>query len=452
MKVIIVGAGKVGNTILESLVSENHNVVVIDRDPKTIAEISNVYDVMCVCGNGVDSDTLSEAEAEKAHLLIAVTGSDEFNMLCCFMAKKLGVPYTIARIRNPEYNDKSLGFIKQNLDISFAINPDAVAAKEIFNLLQLPGAESIETFSRRNFELIEMVIKPDSVLDNMTLMEMKKKYPASYLVGIVQRENEVYIPGGSFRLQSGDRIGLTASNQELERLLKMIGAMKNSAHRVMIIGGGRYAFYLTKLLLNAGASVTVIDKNKEICETFAEALPGAVVICGDAANEELLMEEGLLSMDAFVSLTGYDQDNILLSYLASSKGVKKVITKINREEFSSMAEKLGLECIVSPKNMISDILTRYARALQNSEGSKIETLYNLMGGKAEALEFIVQEDFPYLDLPLKDMKLKRNTLVAGILRGRRVIIPSGADTIQPHDRVVVLTAGKRLAELAEIME
>ncbi len=452
MKIIIVGAGKVGNTILESLVTENHDVVAIDKDPKVIAEISNVYDVMCVCGNGVDSDTLAEAEAEKAHLLIAATGSDEFNMLCCFMAKRLGVPYTIARIRTPEYNDKSLGFIKQNLDISFAVNPDAVAAKEIFNLLRLPGAESIETFSRRNFELIEFLLKPDSDLCGMTLMEMKKKYPASYLVGIVQRGDKVYIPGGSFRLESGDRIGLTAADQEIERLLKMLGAMKGRATRVMIIGAGRYAFYLTKMLLNAGAEVTVIDKNKAICEAFAESIPGAVVICGDAASEELLMEEGLTSMDAFVTLTGHDQDNILLSYLASSKGVNQVITKIHRKEFSSMAEKLGLECIISPKNMISDILTRYARALQNSEGSKIETLYNLMGGKAEALEFIVQEDFPFKDIPLKNMKLKKNTLIAGILRGRRVIIPTGSDSIQAKDRVVVLTAGKRLNELAEIME
>ncbi len=452
MNIIIVGAGLVGSTILENLVSEKHNVVVIDSDPKVIAEISNIHDVMCVYGNGVDSDTLSEAEAEKAQLLIAATGSDEFNMLCCFMAKKIGVPYTISRIRNPEYNDKSLGFIKQNLDISFAINPDSVAAKEIFNLIQLPGAESIETFSRRNFELIEIVLKPDSVLNGMTLMEMKKKFPGSYLVGIVQRGDEVYIPGGSFRLQSGDRIGLTASNQEHERLLKMMGTMKDKVSKIMIVGAGRYAFYLTKMLLHVGASVTVIDKDRERCESFAESLPGAVVICGDAASEEFLMEEGLSSMDAFVSLTGHDQDNILLSYLASSKGVKKVITKINRGEFSSMAEKLGLECIVSPKNMISDILTRFARALQNSEGSKIETLYNLMGGKAEALEFIVQDDFPYQNIPLKNMKLKKNTLIAGILRGRKVIIPSGSDSIQAKDRVVILSTGKRLSELSEIME
>ena len=452
MNIIIVGCGKVGSTILESLASENHDIVAIDSDSSVITEISNQYDVMCLCGNGVDWETLMEAGAKKANLLIAVTDSDECNMLICFMAKKIGVPYTIARIRNPEYNDKSLGFIKQALDISFAINPDAVAAKELFNLLQFPGAESIETFSRRNFELIEVVLRKGSVLHGMTLMEMRKKYPASYLVGIVQREDEVYIPGGSFRLQSGDRVGITASASEIEKLFKMLGAMEDRAKNVMIVGASRYAHYLTKHLLSSGASVTVIDKNKSICQSFAEAIPEAVVISGDAASEELLMEEGLTSMDAFISLTGNDQENILLSYLASSKGVKKVITKINREEFYSVAEKLGLECLVSPKHMICDIITRYARALASSEGSQVETLYNLMGGKAEAIEFIVGEDFSHQNTPLKDLKLKKNTLVAGIIRGRKVIIPAGFDHIEAGDRVVILAASKHVTQLGDILE
>lgn len=452
MNIIIVGAGKIGTTFLERLLSENHDIVVIDSSPSVIAKISNLYDVMCVCGNGVDTETLAEAGAEKAHLLLAATGSDEFNMLCCFMAKKMGVANTIARIRNPEYNDKSLGFIKQHLDLSFAVNPDAVAAKEFFNLLQLPGAESIETFSRRNFELIEIIIKENSVLNGMNLIEMKKKFPGSYLVGIVQRDDEVYIPGGSFTLKSGDRVGLTATASELQRLLKLLGSMKDRAKNIMIVGAGRYAFYLAKMLLSEGAAVTVIDKNKEICERFAEILPGAVVIHGDAAGEELLMEEGLLTMDAFVTLTGNDEENILLSYLASTKGVKKVITKINREEFYSMAEKLGLECLVSPRTLVADILTRYARALENTVGSKIETLYKLMGGKAEAAEFIVQDDFPYAKIPLKDLKLKKNTLFAGIIRGRKVIIPAGQDVILPNDRVVLLTAGKAPSDLEDMVK
>ena len=291
MNIIVVGGGKIGTTILKSLVQEGHDVVVVDSNQKVIAEISNIYDVMCVCGNGVDWETLTEAGADKAQLLIAVTGSDEFNMLCCFMAKRIGTVHTIARIRNPEYNDQSLGFMRQQLDISMAINPDSLAAKELFNLLQLPVAERVETFSRRNFEMVQLVLKENSLLDGMSLMEMRKKYPASYLVGAVQRGEEALIPSGTFRLKSGDRIGLTAAPAEIEKLLKQLHLMQSSARNVMLVGGSRSAFYLAKMLLNGGNSVTIIEKDRDICESFAEALPGAIVICGDAAQEELLLEE-----------------------------------------------------------------------------------------------------------------------------------------------------------------
>lgn len=452
MKIIIVGGGKIGTTILENLVAEGHDVVAIDSDPNVIAEISNIYDVMCVCGNGVDWETLTEAGVEHAQLLIAVTGSDEFNMLCCFMAKKLGVENTIARIRNPEYNDQSLGFIKQTLDLSFTINPDFLAAKELFNLLQLPGAESVETFSRRNLEIVELVLKPDSVLCGLSLMDMKKRFPASYLVGTVLRKDEVFIPGGSFVLQSEDRIGLTAAPSEAERLLKMLGTKQEHAKNVMIIGASRTSFYLAKMLLKSGCNVTIVEKEKKKCELFAENLPEAVIVCGDGAREELLLEEGLEIMDAFVTLTGIDEENILLSYQAQSRGVSKVITKINREDFSAMAKKLGLDCTISPRLLVSAVLTRYARALQNSIGSKIETLYKLMDGKAEAVEFKVQSDFPFCGIPLKDLKLKKNILFAGIIRNRKPIIPSGSDCILPEDRVVILTTGRAITDLADVME
>ncbi len=452
MNIIIVGGGKIGTTILENLVSEGHNVVAVDSDPNVIAEISNIYDVMCVCGNGVDWETLTEAGVKNTQLLIAVTGSDEFNMLCCFMAKKLGVAHTIARIRNPEYNDKSLGFIKQALDLSFAINPDFLAAKELFNLLQLPIAESVETFSRRNFEIVELLLKEKSVLNGMSLMEMKKKFPASYLVGTVQRGSEAFIPGGSFVLQSGDRIGLTAAPAEMERLLNLLGMKQEHAKNVMIIGASRTSFYLAKMLLKSGCNVTVIEKEKGNCELFAELLPEAVIICGDGAKEELLLEEGLEVMDAFVSLTGMDEENILLSYQAQSRGVAKVITKINRDDYSAMAKKLGLDCTISPRHLISAVLTRYARALQNSMGSKIETLYKLMDGKVEALEFKVESDFPFCGVALKDLKLKKNILFAGIIRNRKAIIPSGSDCILPDDRVVILSTGRVILDLADVME
>lgn len=452
MNIILVGGGKIGTTILENLVSEGHDVVIVDSSPQVIGQVTNMYDVMCICGNGVDWETLQEAGSDKANLLIAVTGSDEFNMLCCFMAKKIGIPHTVARIRSPEYNDKSLGFMKQTLDISVTINPDRMAAKEIFSLLQLPAAESVETFSHRTFEIVELVLKEDSPLCKMTLMEMKKRFPAAYLVGTVQRGEDVFIPDGSFRLESGDRIGLTAAATQVEKLLKTLGMSQEKARNIMIVGACRCSYYLAKLLLDNGTHVTIIDKDKDVCRHFAEILPEAVIVCGDGAQEELLLEEGLDTADAFVTLTGIDEENILLSYLARSHGVEKTITKINREEFSVMAQKLGLDCIISPRDLVSNVITRYARALENSMGCAVETLYRLMDGKAEALEFKVQHDFDFTDIPLKNLKLKKNVLIAGIIRERSVLIPGGEDCIRKGDRVVILTTGHKMTDLADIME
>lgn len=451
MKIIIVGCGKIGTVILSSLVSEGHDVVAIDDDASVVNEITNIYDVMGVCGNGADCEALEEAGADKANLFVAATGSDELNMLSCFIARKMGARHTIARIRNPEYNDQSLGFMRQHLDLSMAINPERLCARELFNILKLPSAVKIETFSRRSFEMIELRLKQDSAADGMQLNELRQKYKAKFLICAVQRGDEVYIPDGSFALKSGDRIGLTAAPAEISKLLRAMGVMRRQARNIMILGGSRIAYYLAKSLLAAGNSVKIIEKNRERCEQLCEELPNAVVIHGDGAQQELLLEEGLDSMDAFVALTGMDEENILISIFASSRNVPKVISKVNRPELSSMAEKLGLDCIVSPRVVISDILVRYARALQNSLGSNVETLYKLMDGKAEALEFNVKKDPALMGIPLKDMKIKPHILIAGIIRGRKTIIPAGDDIILPGDKVIVLARDQRLSDLSDII-
>ena len=439
MKIIIVGCGKIGTTIIESLVREGHDVVAVDSDPAIIANISNIYDVMCVCGTGADYDTLAEAGVSGANMVVAVTGSDELNMLSCFIAKKMGAEQTVARIRNPEFNDKNLVFMKQQLGISMSINPELLVAKEFFNLLQLPSAVNIETFSRRSFEMAELILKENSSLDGMSLIDLRKKYKANFLVCLVKRGGEVYIPDGNFVLKSGDHIGLTATFTELQKLLEMIGVTSKRARNVMISGASTTAYYLAKMLLSAGNSVTVIDKDKGRCERFAEILPGAVIINGDGAQQEVLLEEGLTSADALATLTGIDEENILVSFFAVSQNVPKVITKANRNELIGMAEKIGLDSIISPKRTISDVITRYARALQNSLGSNVETLYKLMDGRAEALEFNVQSDFNALHIPLKNMKLKNNILIAGIIRKRKAFVPSGDDEIIVGDKVIVIS-------------
>lgn len=453
MKIVIVGCGKIGTAILQSLISEGHDVVGIDTAPEVISEISNIYDAMYVVGNGADSDVLIEAGVRDAELFVAVTGTDELNMLSCFLAKKLGAKHTIARIRNPEYNDKSLGLLRGHLELSMSVNPDLLAAQELYNILKLPGALNIETFSRRNFEMIEIKLRPDSVLDGISLMEIRKKYDAKFLVCTVQRGDEVFIPDGNFVLRSGDRINITAEKTEVQKLFRLLGIMQKQARSVIILGASRIAYYLAKLLIAGGTSVKIIEQDKARCEQFSEILPKATIICGNGVQQELLFEEGIKETDAFVSLTGMDEENILISFFAQSQKVPAVISKVNRPELSAIAENLGLDCIISPQKIISDVLTRYARALENSIGSSVETLYKLTDdGKAEALEFIVAPEFEYCNIPLRDMKLRDNILVAGIIRGRKPIIPSGNDVILPGDSVVIIAEGTKLRDLADIME
>ena len=452
MKTVIVGCGKIGGSIVASLAAEGNDVVAVDNSSAVIEEIGNIYDIMCVCGNGTDCETLEEAGVSKAELFVAATDSDELNMLSCFMAQRLGAKHTIARIRNPEYNDRSLGFMSQQLGLSRSINPEQMAAKEIFNILKLPAAVNIESFSGGNIEMVALRLKQDTPLDGMNLIELRRKYKASFLICAAQRGNEVYVPDGNFVLKSGDKIGLTAAPNEVQKLLKMLGIVQKSARDVMILGASRISYYLAKRLIAGGNTVKIIDKDRSRCETFAAELPEAVVICGDGAEQELLLEEGLRSVDAFVALTGVDELNILISIFAQSQGVPKVITKVNRPELASMADNLGLDSIISTKKTVSDVISRYARALRNSLGSNIETLYRLMDGSIEALEFNVSPEFKGVNIALKDLSIKDGILIAGIIRGRKAIIPTGMDVILPGDRVVcIVSGGQQMFDLADIL-
>ena len=450
MKITVVGCGKIGCTVINALLTEGHEIVAIDNDPDVISDITNTYDVMTVCGSGTDSDVL--LEAGNANLLIAVTGSDEFNMLTCFIAKRLGIKHTIARIRKPEYNDKSLSFLKKELGLSMAINPERLVSREMFNILKLPSAIKVEEFSRGNFEMVELILKENSPLDGVSLIDLKKKHPDNFLVCAVQRGDKLYIPDGNFVLKSGDKIGITSSSVEIQRLLRKLGILQKQARDVMILGATRTSYYLSKLLLAAGNSVKIIDADRERCKEFSDSLPGAVIINGDPARQELLLEEGIGNVDAVVALTGMDEENILLSYFAAMQNVPKVIAKVNRNEFLPTAERLGIDSVASQIRTVGDVTVRYARALENSMGSKVETLYKLMNGNAEALEFAVNGESKIIKIPFKELPTKSNILIAGIIRGRKTIIPSGDDMIMPGDRVVVISGGGRLNDLSDIVD
>ena len=451
MKIILVGCGKIGVALLSALVSEGHDLVAIDSRQTVLDELTNQYDVMCMVGNGADCEALQEAGVDKTDLFIAVTGSDELNMLMCFLAKRLGAGHTIARIRNPQYNDKSLSFMRQHLDLSMSVNPELLTAQEIFHVLKLPAASKVESFSRRSFEMVELRLKEDSPLLGQRLMDLRSRFKAKFLVCVVQRENEVIIPRGDFILHAGDRIGLTADRTELWKLLKATGLAKRQARNVTLLGGSRIAFYLAKMLLSSGTNVTLIDTDRAMCHKFSDLLPGIVTYCGDGTQQELLQEAGLLDQNAFVTLTGMDEENILVAYYAKTQHVSQVIAKVNRDEMARMAGQMGLESVISPKDVVVNVVLRYARALDSSMGSSIENLYQLMEGKAEALEFVIRSETHYTNVPLKELRLKKNILIGGILRDRRAIIPAGDDVILPGDRVVVISSQHRLNTLEEIL-
>ena len=451
MKIIIVGCGKIGKSMIASLTSEGHDITIVDKNSQVLNETADAFDVIGVCGNAVDCDTLMEAGVSNADLLVSLTDSDEVNMLTCHLARNLGVKHSVARIRHPEYNDEGLVFLRQHLSISISINPELLIAEEINNILQLPSAVKVERFSSRNIEMVEIILPKDSAINGLNLIKVRERYRANYLICTVQRNNQVFIPDGRFELQAGDRIGLVAEHGETKKLLSMLGLLRKQAKSVMILGGGKPSYYLAKKLLSLGVDVKIIEKKLENCEFLASELPGAVIINGDGAQQELLLEEGIGHMDAFVTLTGMDEQNIMLSLFASMQNVPKVVAKINRDELVAMAKKIGVETIISPSQLSTNVIVRYARALKNTKGSNVETLYKLLDGNAEALEFKVAKDSKSIGIPFKNIKLKPNILIAGITRDTQIIIPSGNDMILAGDRVIVIAAEQRLNDLDDIL-
>lgn len=453
MKIIVVGCGKIGFSLVSELVKEGHDITVIDKDSSAVEEITNLYDCMGVCGNGVDCNVLESAGAAEAELLIAVTDSDELNMLSCFLSREMGTKNTVARIRNPEYNSDSLAFMRHKLQLSMAINPELLMAQELYNILKIPSAFEVDYFARRNLEMIEVRLKEGNELCGKKLSKIREKQKEEFLIAAVLRQGEVIIPDGSFELTAGDVISIAASPGDMQKLLKGLGLMKKQARNIMIVGGSKTAYYLAKMLLNSGNDVRIIEKDLDRCIALSELLPkSAIVIHGDGSNRELLLEEGMRSLDAFLCLTNFDEQNILTSLFVSKQDVPTVISKVNKSELTAVAESLGLDYTVSTKALTTEIILRYTRALGNSRGSAVETLYKIMDGKAEALEFRAKEDSPLLGIPLKELSIKSGVLIVGIIReGKRALIPTGDDKILSGDSVIVLSASHRLNDLSEIV-
>lgn len=451
MKIIIAGAGKIGHSVAEILSDEGHDITVIDRDPETISLLSNGLDVICVEGNATNPDTLLEAGAAQADLLMAATEQDEANMVCGISARKLGTKHVIARIRDPQYLSQT-GFLRDALGLSVIVNPEYECAKEISRILRFPSAVRVDAFSKGSVEIIEHRISDSSKLDGMQLKMLSNKFGARVLVGVVERGGEAIIPNGEFTLRGGDKLSITGTANELRRFFIAAGQYKRPVRKVMIMGGGRIAVYLSKMLIESGMSVTIVERRRERCDQLCDLVPGAHIVCGDATRSDVLLEDGITSSDAFVALTGDDGDNIITSMYVKSCAVGKIIAKVNREHFSDILEGSGLDSIVTPKEIVSQQLARYARAMSNSIGSSMETLYRLADGKVEALEFKVREDSACINIPLKDLRLKPNMLISAIIRGNRSIIPGGDTKILPGDHAIIVTAAGRLKDIDSIVE
>ncbi|MDD3251517.1 MAG: Trk system potassium transporter TrkA [Lachnospiraceae bacterium] len=450
MQIIVVGCGKVGRTIIEQLSMENHDVTVIDTNSSVIHDVTNNFDVMGVVGNGASYGVQTEAGIEHADLLIAMTDSDELNLLCCLIAKKAGGCNTIARVRNPVYNNE-IGFIKEELGLSMAINPEAAAATEIARILRFPSAIKIETFAKGKVELLKFIIGEDSILNNCSLIDVAKSIKSEVLVCAVERGDDVIIPNGSFVLKHDDTISIVASPKNSREFFQKIGVETHQVKNSMIVGGGTIAYYLAKELLNSGIDVKIIDKDHARCEQLSELLPEAVIINGDATNQDTLMEEGLVHAESFVSLTGIDEGNIFLSLYAKSCSKAKIVTKINRISYDEIINDFHLGSLIYPKFITAENIVRYVRAMQNTVGSNVETLYKIIGNKAEALEFLITADAPVVGIPLGELKLKDNLLIASINRAGEILTPKGKSQIQVGDTVIIVTTHMSLHDIKDIL-
>lgn len=450
MKVIVIGDGKVGRTIVEQVCEEGHEVVVIDTKSESIEQAIDKNDVMGIVGNGASYDILKSAGADKANVVIAATSSDETNILSCLIAKKLGAKATIARVRSYDYFNQT-NIIKKDLGITMTFNPEYEASMEIMKIINFPEAIRVDSFAKGNVDLVELYLPVNSPLIGKSLIEIYQQYQVKVLVCAVQRDEEVFIPTGGFIFKEKDKIHITAKRSDLKRFLKKLGLIEDKINSVMLIGGGKLSLYLAKELLKYKYNVKIIEQDYKRCLELSELLPQASIIHGDGTDQTILDEEGIKDSDAVVCLTSTDEENIILSMYAHKLKVHKIITKINRPTFVGLMEAISTASVISPKEIVASKIISHLRARNNARGSNVVTLHKLVNNKVEALEFIAKENKKIVNICLKDLKLKDNILIAGIIRDGKAIIPNGNDMILENDNVIIVTTNQFLDDLNEIL-
>lgn len=451
LNIIIVGCGKVGTTLIEQLSKEGHDITIIDQNAQKVQEIASLYDIMGLAGNGASYSVQMEAGIAEADLIIAVTSSDELNLLCCTVAKQVGNCAAIARVRTPAYSSES-NYLREALGLAMIINPELEASKEAARILYLPTALEVNSFAHGQAEMIKFKIPEGNVLNGMIIAYLGKNISSDILICAVERCGEVYIPSGNFQLEAGDVISFVATRKVSKHFLEKIGFKTRHVKNTMIIGGGKASYYLAHQLIHMGISVKIIEQDKQRCEELSILLPKAIIINGDGTDTDLLTEEGIEYMESFVPLTGVDEENILLTLHARQVSNAKVITKINRLAFKDVISGLDLGSVIYPRYITSEAIIAYVRAKKNSMDSNIETLYHLFDHRVEAIEFYIYENSKVTNTPLMSLPLKENLLVSFINRNGSIIIPSGQDTIQKGDSVMIVTTHTGFKDILDILK
>lgn len=451
MKIIVLGAGKVGKTLIKHMSNEDHDIIVVDQNATKVEEVVNQFDVIGVVGNGGSYDILMEAGAQDANLIICVTASDELNILAGLMAKKMGTRHTIARVRNPDYSSQR-DFMRNQLGFSMIVNPELEAASEIRRVLSFPSAVKVDTFSRGKVELAEFFVEDHSRLNGVELSQLHKITKTNILVCAVSHNEDVIIPDGNYAIKPGDHLYITGTHRDLSRFCLDIGVITTRIKNVIIVGGGKIAYYLSKQLSTQGIKVKIIEKDKNRCQVLAEKLPYVTIIHGDGSDDELLNEEGIENTDAVLALTGLDEENIVLSLSAKSLYHKKTIAKVTRMNYAGLSDVLKVDSIVAPKKIVASQIIRYVRAKMNKDNdSSVKTLYKIVDGEVEAIEFKVTEQFKYLHKTLNEMKIKEHVLVAAIIRENEVIVPKGNTIMELNDYVIIVSRGEIMKSLNDIL-